>query len=428
MKGSQPRLLVLSPEPIVPPGHGGSLRSVNIIVGLARHFETTALVPQSQAEIDSGVLSNPELKTVHWVSIWNHQKLRPANLLKKLRRRLDTRREEQLRFRWKGVYRDWYFGPLSSWNYRLETVFSETSPDVVMIEHTRHSATMDMVRRLRPQALRVVDSHNVESELLRQVLPEALPMQRRQKIVQGLEDYERQLDQRCEVLWSCSSNDESRYRQLGIQRPVMGVVPNGVDTKANPCRESQPLSDIPRILFTGTLCYEPNENGIFWFYREVWPRLTELVPKIRWQIVGRAPSQAIVDLAKNDDSIDLAANVASVQPYLEQAHVSICPLLSGSGTRLKILEAFSAGLPMVSTRLGAEGIEAVPDRDILIEDNPAEFACAIARLINIPAESERIRKSARRLVVEKYDWSILTDKAASQLISELDRQKAASRD
>lgn len=291
----------------------------------------------------------------------------------------------------------------------------ETAPDVVLIEHTRHSASLDTVRRLRPEALRVVNSQNVESDLVRQLISTTIPESRRQLILKELEDYERALDQRCDVLWSCSALDLERYRQLGIRRPASGVVPNGVDTQATPFLESKPKSERPQVLFTGTLCYEPNVNGIFWFHREVWPILKALVPQVRWQIIGRAPTPPIRNLADQDQSIDLAADVPSVQPYLEQADVGICPLFSGSGTRLKILEAFSAGLPMVSTRLGAEGIDAVPGEDILIADDPAGFASAIARLLQNPGEAERIRQSARRLAVKLYDWNSIADKAAWQL-------------
>ena len=418
-------MLALSPEAIVPPLYGGALRSANIILGLANVFETTVLVPQSQPDIDAAIESNPRLGTVCWKSIWNHSGRRPVSLLKKLRRRLDIRREEQLRRRWQGIYRDWYFGPLYSWNTILEQIISETAPDVVLVEHTRHSASLDMVRRLRPKALRVVNSQNVESDLVRQLIANSIPETRRQLIIKELEDYERALNRRCDVLWSCSEPDQERYRELGITRPASGVVPNGVDTQATPFLAAKPKSQPPRVLFTGTLCYEPNVNGIFWFHREVWPILKTLVPQVRWQIIGRAPTQSIMNLAEQDPAIDLAADVPAVQPYLEQADAGICPLFSGSGTRLKILEAFSAGLPMVSTRLGAEGIDAVPGEDILIADNPAEFASAIARLLQNPSEAERIRQNARSLAVKLYDWASIAEKAARQLNDLLCQNKSA---
>jgi glycosyltransferase involved in cell wall biosynthesis len=338
---------------------------------------------------------------------------------------MDTWREEQLRRSWEGVCSGWFFGPLITWNGILEQILPATAPDIVMMEHTRHSASLDTVRRLRPEALLVVNSHNVESYLVRQIMPESFTVPRRQMMVRRLEDYERELNQRCDVLWSCSLADQERYRQLGITRPACGVVPNGVDTHSTPFMETMPRSGNPQILFTGTLCYEPNINGVHWFHREVWPILKGMVSQVRWQIIGRAPSHSIRELADNDNAINVAADVPSVQPYLNEAHVGICPLFAGSGTRLKILEAFSAGLPMVSTRLGAEGIDAVPFEHILIEDDPANFASAIAWLLRNPWEAHLIRQNARRLAVEKYDWSSITDLASTQLNDELRRKRPA---
>jgi glycosyltransferase involved in cell wall biosynthesis len=394
---------------------------------MARHFQTTVIVPQSQVEINFALQLRPDLAAVRWLSKWDFSPGRGLSLFHKVRHRLNTRREENLRRRWSGIYRDWYFGPLGSWVTVLDYALRQFTPDVVMIEHTRHAATLDMVRRFQPTPLAVVDSHNVESELLRQVLPKSMPAHEHQRIVRGLEDYERQLDHRCDVLWSCSAQDAARYKGLGIHRPKLCVVPNGVDIRAIPFRAFSNERIHPRVLFTGTLCYEPNEDGILWFHREVWPRLRDLVPNIRWQIVGRGPTQEILNLVAQDKTIDLAADVTSVQPYLEQAQVGICPLWSGSGTRLKILEAFSAGLPIVSTTLGAEGIDAVPDRDLLLADDPESFAVAIGFLLQNPREAERIRHNARRLAEEKYDWSVIGNNAAGHLLSALSIKAQAAK-
>lgn len=415
MTGRLKRLLVLSPERIVPPVHGGSLRSVHLMVGLARHFDVRAIIPESQSDIDCALRTNPELAVVQWVPKGRLSGAQQGALLGTLRRRFDAWRQEKVRRRWRGVYRDWYFGPMISWNSIVDQTLSEWSPHVVMIEHTRHSACLDRVHRLRPRALRVVDSQNVESELLRQVLPGVVRGRRREAIVRYVEDYERLLDRRCDALWSCSSEDRDRYHELGIRRPAMEVVPNGVDTRAIPFRDVHPASTRPTLLFSGTLSYEPNVEGVLWFGNEVWPRIKRATPGIQWIIVGRSPCQAVRAFASCDRQIELVADAPSLKPYWEAATIGICPLLSGSGTRLKILEAFSVGLPMVSTRVGVEGIDAVVSRDLLVEDDPAGFADALIRLLKDPVGAEQLRWNARKLVVDRYDWTAIADRAASGL-------------
>lgn len=373
-----------------------------------------AVVPQTESSIQAGVESNPELVGIRWVSALE----RPCSgFYDTAIHQVDRLRERLARRKWRGVYRDWYFGPLYTWMRTLKASLREFDPDIVMLEHTRHAATLDFVRRICPRALRVVDSHNVESQLLRQVLPSSLSAARKQKILVRLEGDERELNRRCDILFSCSLADEERYRAIGVSRPRMKVIPNGVDTTKIGFRSRERnAEEEPRILFSGTLCYEPNEEGIDWFGREVWPQLKRELPGVRWMIVGRAPSPPIRALAASDSQIELSADVPSLEPFLASADVGICPLFSGSGTRLKILEAFSSGLPMVSTSVGVEGIAAENSEHLMIADSPVDFLGAIVSLIRDRELAKRLSLKSRRLAVERYDWAQIADDAASELM------------
>jgi glycosyltransferase involved in cell wall biosynthesis len=118
---------------------------------------------------------------------------------------------------------------------------------------------------------------------------------------------------------------------------------------------------------------------------------------------------------RNAPGVDLIGEVADVAPYYRRAGVFVCPLREGSGTRLKILESMALGNPVVSTRIGAEGIQAKPGRDLLIADAPEDFADAVVDLSTHPARFDRIRHHGRALVEARYDWDLIGDNAAESI-------------
>jgi glycosyltransferase involved in cell wall biosynthesis len=123
-------------------------------------------------------------------------------------------------------------------------------------------------------------------------------------------------------------------------------------------------------------------------------------------IVGRGDKGPYSELI-NDSTTNFIGEVEDVTPWYRKCNVAIAPLLQGSGTRLKILEAMSLGNPMVSTAIGAEGIECIPERDILIADEPADFADKIISLVSDPGKSTLISDNARKLVEDKYSWNVI---------------------
>ena len=407
------RMLVISPEALVPPTHGGSLRSASLLNRLGRHMEVSVIVPQSCEEIQSGLVAEPECRNVHWISATDHK---IEGLENRMRYRMEVLLQRVARRRWKGLYRDWFFGPLYSWKRVVSAHLQTIKPDIVMVEHGRHAGLLKDVARLCPKALRVVNAHNVESVLLAQVMGSHIKGRSREVVIETLEAREREFNKFCHLILCCSQEEKEKYREIGIVKPGIEVVPNGVDTQRILVRQGGTRdASRPTILFSGTLCYEPNEEGIQWFYYKIWDKMRIMIPGIRWLIVGRAPSDSLKQMVANDRDIEIHANVVSMDPYLELADVGICPLLSGSGTRLKILEAFGAGLPMVSTRLGAEGIEFDPGEHIMIADQPDDFCGAVAQLVNNQNLSERLRNSSRQLAVFRYDWDAITNHAAEAL-------------
>jgi glycosyltransferase involved in cell wall biosynthesis len=183
------------------------------------------------------------------------------------------------------------------------------------------------------------------------------------------------------------------------------VVPNGVDTKYFDYRER--VGSCPNILFVGNFAYPPNEDGFWYFYKEIFPLLRKRIPAAIFWAAGRDPTPQMCALYKQDFQVRITGFVPDMRTYYEKAAVCVVPIRIGGGTRLKILEAFSAGVPVVSTSVGVEGIMANPDEHLLVKDTARQFADGIEELLQQPQSANRLASKARQLVEDKYDWSAI---------------------
>lgn len=407
------RLLILSPEELRVPLTGGSQRTGYIAAGLAKRFETIVLLPQSPAEVRNLVDAMPALRAARWLSIWDDGLRRPRTFVDRVRSRIDRWLERRERESWRGAFRDWHIGPLRSWRSAVQAACAAFRPDVAIIEHTRHAATLDYVRRAVPRCVGVINSQNVDSVLHQSLAPSTERPHEVTRFVRRAIRHERRLGRWAHALWTCSDDDTRRYQQIGVRCADIATVPNGIDTAGVEFRMRRQTA-VPRILFIGTLCYEPNEEGLVWFHGHVWPTLKAAIPGLRWRIVGRFPTPAIERMA-GDDGIELFADAPSTAPHLDESTLFICPLFSGSGTRLKLLEAFSAGIPVVATTVGAEGLNARQGEQLLMADEAAGFARAISTLLEDAHAADRMRRSARKFVESNYDWDIIVTAAAERL-------------
>jgi glycosyltransferase involved in cell wall biosynthesis len=157
--------------------------------------------------------------------------------------------------------------------------------------------------------------------------------------------------------------------------------------------------------------YPPNAEGARWLLTKVWPRVTEAVPDARLLIVGPDPPPDI--LAHAGPQIEVTGWVSSVPEWMARASVALVPIQSGGGTRLKVLDALASGRSVVTTGVGAAGIELVADRDAVLADEPDCFAASVVWLLREPAERARLGASGRRLAVERYDWGALGHRFAA---------------
>jgi glycosyltransferase involved in cell wall biosynthesis len=189
----------------------------------------------------------------------------------------------------------------------------------------------------------------------------------------------------------------------------ISVVPIAVDT-----RELQParrISGSKNILTLGTLHYPPNADGIRWFANEVFPLVLARDPDVKLTIVGKNPPADFLQLQeKYPRSIEVTGYVEDLTPYFEQAGGMVIAVRAGGGMRVRILEAFARGMPVVTTTIGLEGIEAMPGEHVLVEDSIEGFADATLELLENSELAEKLVQKGRQLAEEKYDWQVVLGK------------------
>ena len=206
--------------------------------------------------------------------------------------------------------------------------------------------------------------------------------------------------------------DEDRERLLALyphdRRAALAdrfaVIPICVDPECTTPVVHRPRTDgSPVIVHLGTMFWPPNVAGVLWFAREVLPLIHQRLPQARFVVVGKTPPPEVQALAA-DPRIEITGYVADPTPYLAQADVFVVPLLTGEGMRVKILDAWMWGLPVVSTPIGAEGIEIQPGTSILIAAEASAFAEATCRLLTDQALNQQLRSAARSWVESRYAW------------------------
>jgi glycosyltransferase involved in cell wall biosynthesis len=267
------------------------------------------------------------------------------------------------------------------------------------------SASLNFPRR--PRTPTVLFQHNVESTLWRrQADTERHPIKRAvfQLEARKMARYERAAVQRFDHIIAVSDADRAAMARMTSVEGI-SVVPTGVDTKA--FRPALRRDDVdPIVLFLGSMDWEPNIDGVQYFCDEIWPAIRAAVPNARFQVVGRNPAASIRRLAS--ESVEIVGTVASVVEYLHRAAAVIVPLRIGGGTRLKIYQAMSAAKAVVSTTIGAEGLEVNHGRDILLADAPDAFAASVIRVLNDAGARRQLEDAARTLAM-KYDWSSIAE-------------------
>ena len=380
-KTNPKRALFVAPEPPYPLHGGGALRSASLLEYLAQSYTVDAIVFHTPG---SPVVFPPDrINRLLTIELPRHSKSSAARLLRNGSRLL--RQTPPLVDRFSG------FGA------RVAAFLDDY--DLGVVEHFWCAPYLDQIG---PRCRRtILDLHNIESAWhsgCGQVArwPHSLA---HEVFYRAALHLERQWLPRYSLLLVTSEQDAARIREIA-PRTDIAVYPNSIPLLDCPPREERDI-----IVFSGTLEYEPNRTAVRYFTEEIWPALREKWPDLRWRLVGRNP-EAVDRYARSDPRIECTGPVDDAIRHLSAAKVAVVPLLSGSGTRFKILEAWAAARAVVSTSLGAEGLDAKHEQHLLIADSPAAFAEATLRLLDDPALRRRLGEAGRELYLDRFTWPV----------------------
>lgn len=283
---------------------------------------------------------------------------------------------------------------------KLADLVSTGGYDVIHCDSLQMSLNLRKIDTLP----KVLTEHNVESAILSRYAQNENNLMKKTYIDIQARKLARYEFETCEKFNRCIAVSEEDKSLIEARSGAKGiaVVPNGVDCDYFTPQDGfiKPFS----LVFTGSLDWLPNEDGLMYFFSEIYPLIKRKKAHVNITIVGRNPSLKLRKIASKDDSIALRGRVDDVRPYVAQSQVFIVPLRIGGGTRLKILEAMAMGKPVVSTTIGAEGLAVTDGDDILLADNPGDFAKYIIELFENSEKRESLAISGRKLVEGKYDW------------------------
>jgi glycosyltransferase involved in cell wall biosynthesis len=391
-------LWVTAIPPCFTAGGGGEIRQAHLLDALADRFEVSLILAGKLS--DERVRSR--LRSVTEVSVgldrdppsrWR-RRIRDVRWLVMQRRSDEVARHANVRR---------LLAPLAA---------ADPAADVVCVEYIGLAEILPRDHR----GFWTLTLHNLTSVMARHSA--AIAPGRRQRLMLGFEERNaRRVEE-----WAIRAYDlvaVPSAEDAAQLLPGAAVVPNGVD--AERFRPS-PLPDAPRVMFTGALHTLPNRDGICWFCQAVWPAIRASVPEAVLEIVGARPPAEILELGEIEGVV-VRPDVPDVVPFHERARVAVVPLRIGTGSRLKALEAMAAGRPVVGTTIGVGGIEVQDGREVIVADQPSDFAAAVIRCLSEDELPRALAAHGRSLVERRYSWKRIGADYATLL-----EERSAARD
>ncbi len=299
---------------------------------------------------------------------------------------------------------------------KLAELLSAASLDVLQIEGLEMAQYGLWARRFagKQAPFLVYDAHNAEYLLQQRIFETDSRRPRRwpgaiYSLIQWqkLRRYESMVCRRADRVMACSSADAQALVRLVPGLKAI-LVRNGVDTQHyRPDAVSPALLGTQALVFTGKMDFRPNVDAVLWFCSEVLPIIRRASPEAHFYIVGKNPHPRLEPLTRRP-GVTITGFVEDPRPYTAVAAVYVVPLLTGGGTRLKVLEAMAMGKAIVCTTLGCEGIHATPERDIVLADAADDFATCVLALLENRARRKELGHAARTFVEQHFDWQTVT--------------------
>ena len=390
------KILILSTKMPWPARDGGAIATLNMALGLAgRKCQVTLLTMNTSKHYfpeDQLPEQLRDLITIRSVPV--NTKIRPVKLMLNL---LFSRYP----------YNAYRFIS-KSYTAALDTCLREQDFDIVQLEGPYLSYYIPKIRGRSKIALR---AHNQEHRIWKLLAAQEKNLLKRlylKNLAGRIEKLEKKLLSEADLLVPISEADRKGFDGLGHTLPAT-VIPTGIDISRYPMNESE-----DRILpfFIGALDWGPNQEGLDWFFSEVWPGIRQKWPELNLDLAGRNPDY-FFNGRKLPDNVRLAGEVEDAIDFFHQRTVMIVPLLTGSGIRIKILEAMAMGKTVISTSIGASGLQARHGEHLFLADAPEDYIRILENLLTRQDELKKIGLMARKFVKENFDILALSEKLIS---------------
>ena len=393
------KILFVAPYLPSPPRFGGQRRMDGLMRGLAAEHEVTIL---SFNSTDAYTQESLDATRLFCRKVTTLPDLDPRSLQEK--RRLQMRSLLSVHsFEHLQVKRRADFQKL------IDDQLAAEAFDVVQVEFANMGSYRYARRNSKP--ILVLDEHNIEYDLQRRTAGSAEGLTRR--VYNSLNW--RKLGWEEKAAWRrfdgvvLTSERDAQVLSEASPSTRRAVVPNGVNVE-----QFRPSTEVPerdRLLFFGANNYFPNHDALLYFIDEILPKIVARRPNVKLSIVGPGAQPAV--LARQSRHVEIVGFVDDLMPHLERASVVVVPLRIGGGTRLKIVEAMAKSKAIVSTRIGAEGIDLTHERDVLLADSPSDFADQVVRVLGEPGLARQLGQHARALAEDRYAWTAVVRQLTS---------------
>ena len=296
--------------------------------------------------------------------------------------------------------------------------------DVLWIEHTfAYPIAKDIFNSFQ-RPFTVCVAHNIESDLFKQYAKISKEPNRKfflKQQINILHRLETETFKECDLIFVCSEVDKLKAELLA-PKTFFALAPNGVDIDLfRNENQNAGLTKNPQILFTGGMNYPPNKDAVRYFLKEIFSKILKEIPTCEFIIAGRHAQSTFKNYSLGGQPIRIVSDPVDIRPVFKKANIFVVPLRIGGGTRLKILEAMAMGCPVVSTKIGAEGVPYTEGKHLLLADNAEDFANKVVLLLQNQVLRSKLLQNAKLWVKKHYSWNVICQRAVDHLMNRLEQ-------
>lgn len=384
------RILQLTNKIPYPPKDGGAIATLNISRGLARlgHEITILGMNTSKHYFDIQLIPEKITNQIDIREVVVDTKISAFAALKNLLFSDDPYNAE--RFFHDGFAK------------ALKELLHEKTFDVVQLEGLYLGYYIEIIRKYSKAKISM-RAHNIEHEIWERTASQEKLYWKKlyfRMLASRIKRFEIRMLNKYDLLVPITERDASHYRSFGNKKPFL-TVPSGFDTSLLVPKPEK--INYPSVFFIGTLDWFPNQEGLVWFVEQVWPLVLEKHPDLKFHVAGRNAPQWITKLFARNPNIDYLGEIDDAYKFISENAVMVAPLFSGSGMRVKIIEGMALGKTIVTTTIGAEGIDIAPGNNIFVEDDAIGFFRQIDKLVEDRVLFDEVGRQANIFVRANYD-------------------------